>query len=620
MDKPFLNDDVFTRRLQSLEADLKRNLGALYGETERFENWYDKVLNTAYQIYLERPLALKSLDREREAAKPKWYQEKDIIGYMCYPDRFSENLPGLIDKIPYLKKLGIRYLHLLSVLRAREGDNDGGFAITDYLDINPHLGAAADLRALTEKLRENGISLCLDFVFNHSADDHEWARKARAGDPHYKDYYFFFDDQSDVDDYERLLEQVFPETAPGNFTYLGDIQKHVWTTFYPYQWDLNYSNPNVFHDMFRNLATLANWGVEIFRVDAAIYAWKEQSTHCRNLPQTHQLLRCFRALMDLVAPATALKAEAIAGARHVAKYFGGEAQARECQLAYHTPMMVGLWQSLMEEDCSKMLHMLRNLPKRPADTSWVHYIRCHDDIGWSTLCDRNGAAWGAPQEHIEALTDFYSGKAENSFSCGAQFQATHANNGSLASLIGVEQALKQEDDDALTQALDRLRLIYATLYALDGIPIIYMGDEIALLNDYDYAKEPNHQDGRWLHRPKMNWDLTSLGTKHQALAHILHSYLERLSEKRQNAELFSTNHMLDYPDCSNSALFATFRASPTARLMAISNFSAKPQSLPTGFIPKYMGTDDVIDLLTDQKFEQMDLEPYSVVWLTTSND
>jgi len=618
MDKPFLNDEVFARRLQSLEAGLKLNLSALYGETDDFENWYEQVLNTAYQAYLERPEPLKALDIKREAAAPKWYQEKDIIGYMCYPERFSGDLPALIKKIPYLKTLGIRYLHLLSVLQARAGDNDGGFAITDYLGVNSHLGTTADLRTLTEKLRENGISLCLDFVFNHSADDHQWAQKARAGHPHYKEYYFFFEEKAEVDEYEQLLDEVFPETAPGNFTYLEDIQKHVWTTFYPYQWDLNYRNPNVFHDMFKNLATLANWGVEVFRIDATIYAWKEQGTHCRNLPQTHQLLRCFRALMDLVAPATALKAEAIAGARHVAKYFGVEKRARECQLAYHTPMMVGLWQSLMEEDCSKMLHMLRNLPQRPADTSWVHYIRCHDDIGWSTLCDRNGAAWGAGQEQIKALTDFYSGKTENSFSCGTQFQATHANNGSLASLIGVEQALQQDDDDALARALGRLRLIYATLYALDGIPIIYMGDEIALLNDYDYAKEPNHKDGRWLHRPKMNWDLTSLGTRHQALAHSLHSYLQRLGKARQKAELFSTNHMLGYPDLANPALFATHRASSTNQLLALSNFSAKPQPLSKDLIANHINSDSVIDLLTQQKFDCTRMEPQSVVWLVAS--
>lgn len=620
MDQTAFKDDVFTKRLEQLEPDLKPNLQALYGDRPDFKNWYQNVLNTAYTAYKNRPDALKSLDQLREGKSPKWYQENQIIGYMCYADRFSDTLQGLIGKIPYLKSLGVRYLHLLSVLRARDGDNDGGFAITDYLDVNRHLGTSQDLRDLTDELRKNDISLCLDFVFNHSADDHEWARKARAGDPHYKDYYFFFDEKARVDAYEDLLDEVFPETAPGNFTYLEDAQQYVWTTFYPYQWDLNYSNPAVFLDMFKNLVTLANWGVEVFRIDAAIYAWKEEGTHCRNLPQTHQLLRCFRALMDLVAPATALKAEAIAGARHVAKYFGIEDGVRECQLAYHTPMMTGLWQSLMEEDCSKMLHMLQNLPKRPANTSWVHYIRCHDDIGWSTLCDRKGADWGADEEQIKKLTDFYAGKTPGSFACGEQFQSTHASNGSLASLIGVEQALADGDDGALSRALYRLRLIYATLFALDGIPIIYMGDEIALLNDYDYAQEANHEDGRWLHRPEMDWDLFNKGPRQVAFADVLKSYLQRLSGKRNATPLISADHELHYLNCSNPALFITLRAGEEEKLLVISNFSRHAQSLPRDISETYLKSGQAFDMLTDQPFQSQEILPYAVLWLKLPRD
>jgi len=626
MTTPLENETLetgFERRLRQLGTDLKDSLSVLYPDNTDLQIWYDKLVNVARRAFEERPDTLRALDESRQRSNTTWFQSEKMLGYMCYPDRFATDFRGLRAKIPYLQDLGVTYLHLLSVLKARDGDNDGGFAIEDYLSTNAKLGTIDDLETLTADMRQAGIALCLDFALNHTAQEHDWARRAAAGDEDYQNHYYFFPDRSGPDEQEPLLEQVFPATAPGNFTYVEACDKWVWTTFYPYQWDLNYHNPAVLVAMLENLLKLANKGVEIFRLDAAIYIWKELGTPCRNLPQTHALLQVFRAVVSIAAPAVALKAEAVAGARHITKYFGTDgSHKKECQLAYHNAAMAALWDSLATGDVRPAAEMLRDLPQKPGDTSWVYYARCHDDIGWGTLRDRLGANWGASEEHLNFLWRFYAGEVEGSFARGQRFQqmpgeAFAGSNGTLASLAGLEAAFEKTGDaKAIDMAVKRILLLHAVPMALDGIPLIYMGDEIALLNDYDYDTKPENQDGRWLHRGKMPSGFEASNTPQSAVADRVLAELRKLIAARKLMPILNAKNPVRYLPTGNKHVLGFCRGNDEEHFLCVANFSEKPQDIGQEFVEKVLGKhvadQNPIGHSTSPIWQ---LEPYQCRWL-----
>ncbi len=610
--------DRFEARGVRFQGDLLAALNTLYSEPVVSKVQAD-ILSLAREAFEGRSEELKALDIAREGAFSDWFQRPEMIGYMCYPDRMAGDFSGLRERIPYLQSLGVTYLHLLSVLKARPGDSDGGFAVADYLATNDNLGTIDDLEALTADFRQAGISLCLDFVFNHTAREHEWARRAMAGEKAYQDYYFMFSDRDTPDQYETMLDQVFPATAPGNFTYEEACDKWVWTTFYPYQWDLNYHNPAVLMAMLDNLFKLANRGVEVFRLDAAIYAWKEHGTHCRNLPQTHALLQVFRAAMSIVAPGVALKAEAVAGARHIAKYFGyQESEGKECQLAYHTAAMAALWDCLATEDVRPTVKLLSSLPKKPPRTSWIYYARCHDDIGWATLQDSKGADWSLPDERLNHLWRFYAGETEDSFARGEKFQAVSGeafagSNGMLASLAGLEAAVENNDNAATEIAIRRSLLMHSVPLVLDGIPLVYMGDESGLLNDYDYALEPNHHDGRWLHRPLLPTEHPTKGSPGYRILVALRTMIER----RKTMPLFHAGASLTYVETGNAAVMGVVRRREDRVLLCLANFSSQPQSVAPGLVSEIVGENvrDENPLSAPDDTHMHKLNPYQCRWL-----
>lgn len=605
------------RRVQFL-PDLYRGLCGLYDAATAREVSV-AIIAAAKRAYDARSEELKGLDSLRERTAADWFQRPEMLGYMCYPDRFAGNFSGVGRKIPYLKELGVTYLHLLSVLKARPGDSDGGFAIADYVGTNEHLGSIEDLEALTKDLRAAGISLCIDFVFNHTAREHAWARRALAGEEAYQDFYFMYPDRRLPDKFEEFLEQVFPETAPGNFTYEAACDRWVWTTFYPYQWDLNYRNPRVLLAMLENIFHLANRGVEIFRFDAAIYTWKEPGTSCRSLPQTHALLQVFRAAMQVLAPGVALKAEAVAGARHIARYFGhGESAGKQCHLAYHTAAMAALWDCLAHEDVRPAVKLLSALPTKPRSTSWVYYSRCHDDIAWGTLADAQGADWGFSAAHLERLENFYAGETQGSFARGARFQvaagaAPAGSNGTLASLGGLEAALATGNALELETAVLRVLLMHAVPLALDGVPLIYMGDERGLLNDYRYADEPDHQDGRWLHRPEMPEEAPKAGSPG---ARIL-SGVRAMVAARKALRVLHAGDTLVYVDTGNRAVLGFVRRGERGALVCLANFSNHWQRLEDPLVGVDIGGPpvDVNPLGAKGGADVSVLAPYQCRWL-----
>jgi len=485
-----------------------------------------------------RPEALFQRDLEREA-EPDWFQQPDMVGYVAYADRFAGTLAGIHDHLDYLGDLGVTYLHLMPLLKARDGENDGGYAVASYDEVEPRLGTTTDLRALATALHERRMNLCVDLVLNHTAPEHEWAVKARAGDRTYRDYYFFFPDRTMPDRYERTLREVFPTFAPGNFTWLPDAQQWVWTTFHEFQWDLDWSNPDVFAEMISVMLHLADLGVDALRLDAVPFMWKREGTDCENLPEVHELLRTLRAVMAAAAPATIFKAEAIVPPDQLTPYVGaGDPPQHECELAYHNQLMVLLWSSLATGEARLMTNSLQRVAAIPTHASWVTYVRCHDDIGWAITDEAAARTGWNGFDHRNFLNQFYSGAFPTSFARGEVFQFNPETgdgriSGSAASLCGIEMALAAGDTGHLDLACKRLELLYATVAAFGGIPLIYMGDELGLLNDHSYLDDPAHaDDNRWVHRPVMSWPVAARRTDRTTLEARLFGVVRSLMADR----------------------------------------------------------------------------------------
>ncbi|WP_369915712.1 alpha-amylase family glycosyl hydrolase [Xanthomonas sp. NCPPB 3005] len=551
-------------------------LQALYGDHPDYAQWLPRWLDAVAATIRARPPALAELDAARA---PDWFGDPSMLGYSAYADRFAGTLAGVGERVPYLQELGVRYLHLLPFLRMREGDNDGGFAVSDYGQVEPRLGDNADLIALTTRLREAGISLCADFVLNHTADDHPWALAAKRGDARYLDYYHHFADRHLPDRYERTLGEVFPHTAPGNFTWVEDAHAWLWTTFYPYQWDLDWSNPAVFGEMALALLQLANLGVEVFRLDSTAYLWKREGSDCMNQPEAHTILQALRALTDIAAPAVLLKAEAIVPMAQLPPYFGeGDARGHECQLAYHSTLMAAAWVALAEQRGDIVQGAIAQTPALPPACAWLSYVRCHDDIGWNVLRhEADGGDGGAPFDLAQAAR-FFAGGVPGSYARGEAFQSSgdgvHGSNGMSAALVGIEAALADGDADALELGIRRLLLLYAVALAMPGIPLLYMGDELALGNDASYRNDLlRRHEGRWLHRPVMDWERAARRDDQGSLPGQVYTRLRRLIAARAATTALAAGQPLRALPLGNSALLGIARG---ADFVAAYNFSAQP--------------------------------------------
>lgn len=608
------------RRWDAHGAHLIATFASLYADAPRFEAALQRLLAGMAACTDARPDALRALDDARERS-PDWFLAQDMIGYTAYADRFGVDLRGVAERVPYLQRLGIRYLHLLPFLHAREGDNDGGFAVRDYDAVEPSLGTDDDLDALTAVLRNAGISLCADLVLNHTADDHRWALAAMRGDPHYRAYYHLFPDRALADAHERDLHQVFPQTAPGNFTYVPTLG-WVWTTFYGYQWDLNWSNPDVFVEMALTMLRLANRGIEAFRLDSTAYLWKRLGTDCMNQPEAHAILQALRAVVDIVAPGVLLKAEAIVPARELPPYFGlrnGNAADRECHLAYHSTLMAALWVALAEQRGDLLADVIANTPTLPNANGWLTYLRCHDDIGWNVLREEAcGSESHAPFD-LARIARFYAGDTDDSFARGRSFQSAggdhvHGTNGMASALAGIVDAQARGDTDALALAEQRLLLLYGIVFATAGLPALYMGDEIALGNDEAYIDDPlRAAEGRWLHRPKMDWaTVDGLDARHDTTAaRINHSLRRMIAARRATPDLRGDAPMRAI-EFSDPALLGIARGND---FIALCNLSAQPVGTTR---PVELAGTRWRDLLSDDQTAAdfpIALAPYALRWL-----
>jgi amylosucrase len=616
--------EIFRLRFEQHLPDVLRPLKMLYGDRPDFDIWLAKFLDIVARSYAQRPAELRLLDLAR-VSEPDWFQQPNMIGYVCYVDRFAGDLASVQQKIPYLQELGVTYLHLMPLLKTRPGPNDGGYAVMDYRQIEEKLGTMADLANLAARLRESGISLVIDLVCNHTAKEHAWAQQALAGDLDYQNYYLTFPDRNLPDQYELTLREIFPDFASGNFTYYPEIERWVWTTFHEYQWDLNYANPAVFAEMLDALLFLANQGVEVLRLDAVAFMWKRLGSDSENQPEAHAILQAFRALSRLAAPGLLLKAEAIVPPPQLVPYLGrGPATNKECEIAYHNVFMVMLWSSLAEGKVALMTQALQHMPAIPSGTAWTTYVRCHDDIGWA-VTEEDAAAVGLNGFlHRAFLSDFYSGRFPDTFARGATFQFNPKTgdrriSGSLASLAGLESALEAEDEILIDLAIGRILLLHNMILAFGGIPLLYMGDEIGLLNDSTYLDDEDLTgDNRWMHRPAMDWYLAEHRVDVETVSGRIFQGLTRLVRARKRTASLHAQAPVFPVWTHNEQVFGLLRESPRGRLLALANFSRTEQAISPHRLME-MGFDgpliNQIDGRSIAIWPELRLAPYEAVWL-----
>ena len=540
---------------------------------------YDYFTEMLYRMWEQRSEKLKILDRAREEC-PGWYKGHDLVGMLMYVNAFAGNLKGVREKLDYIAESGVNYLHLMPLLESPEGRSDGGYAVSDFRKVQPELGTMEDLTALTEECHERGIAVCLDFVMNHTSEDHEWARRARAGDPECQRRYFFYDDWTIPNAFEQTVPQVFPTTAPGNFTWCEGAGKVVMTTFYPYQWDLNYANPVVFNDMTENMLYLCNHGVDVIRLDAVPYIWKALGTTCRNLPQVHSLVRLMRMVCEIVCPGTLLLGEVVMEPSKVVPYFG-TVEKPECHLLYNVTTMATIWHTVATRDVRLLTHQLRQVFSLPHDYTFLNYLRCHDDIGWGL--DYDFLLQFAQKEipHKKFLNDYLTGKWPDSTARGELYNDDPRLGdarlcGTTASLCGIETARESGDRTAMEEAIRLDIMLHAFIFTLSGVPVLYSGDEIAQENDNAYHKDPlKRDDSRYLHRGNFDWRKAAMRTKEGTPENSVFTAVCRLEAIRAAHAAFDTEADTWILDTGNDHILGIGRYYRGEQILALFNFGCE---------------------------------------------
>ncbi len=532
---------IYKERFERHFDELRWLYMELYDNSSMFAELCDKMEG----FYKERGKDLKALDEKREK-QPDWYKQNDMLGMMFYIDNFAGNMKGVKSKLDYIEKCNVNYIHLMPFLETPKGRSDGGYAVSDFRKVQENLGTMEDLEKLTDACHKKGINVCMDFVMNHTSEDHEWAKKARQGDGEYMSRYFFFDNSYIPSLYEKTVPQVFPTTAPGNFTYLQEEGHFVMTTFYPYQWDLNYKNPRVFNEMMYNFLYLANKGIDIIRIDAVPYIWKELNTSCRNLSQVHTIVRMMRMIGEIVCPGILLLGEVVMEPEKVVPYFG-TVEKPECHMLYNVTTMATTWHTVATRDVrllKKQLDIVNSLPK---DYVFLNYLRCHDDIGWGLDYGTLMTEGIGERFHKKYLNDYFQGYDGNSNSRGELYNADPVTGdarfcGTTASMCGVEKAGFENDEAAMEKAIQMDVMLHAYMFMQSGIPVLYSGDEIGQVNDYTYKEDPDKApDSRYIHRGAMNWELAgNISKKDTVEAKIFHS-LEQLEQLRKKEKVFVSN-------------------------------------------------------------------------------
>ena len=609
--------DVFEIRFQNHFDELKW----LYMELYDNEDMFDELCDSMRRFYRERNKDLKVLDLEREA-EPDWYKKNDMLGMMFYIDNFAGNMKGVQSKLDYLEKCSVNYIHLMPFLDTVEGRSDGGYAVADFRKVQEKLGTMEDLENLTEACHQKKISVCMDFVMNHTSEDHEWAKKARQGDKEYQSRYFFFDDFSVPEIYERTVPQVFPTTAPGNFTWLPDAGKFVMTTFYPYQWDLNYRNPRVFNEMMYNFLFFANKEIDIIRIDAVPYIWKELYTQCRNLPQVHTIVRMMRMIGEIVCPGILLLGEVVMEPEKVVPYFG-TVEKPECHMLYNVTTMATTWHTVATRDVRLLKQQLDIVNSLPKEYVFLNYLRCHDDIGWGL--DYASLMWEGIGErsHKQYLNDYFQGYAGASNSRGVLYNADPVTGdarfcGTTASMCGIEKAEYERDEAALEKAIRFDITLHAYMFMQSGIPVLYSGDEIGQLNDYGYKENPyKAEDSRYIHRGAMDWNAAAGIEDSTTVQSKIFRQLCQLERIRKSEKAFMASADTWTIETWDSSVLCIGRYYEGEKIIGLFNFSEYDK---TAWINETDGT--YVDMISGRsmKASGVNIPAYGFYYLKKENE
>lgn len=623
--KKNLNFNLFYARLGLHFEDIFKKFQRLYGDRVDFQNQLKMLVKALMKLYTDRPEELKKLDVERET-NPGWYMSQEWVGTMLYVDRYAKNLKGFKGKIDYLKELGVNYVHLMPLLKSPKGENDGGYAVSDYKSVDRRFGSMKDIRDIASEFRKNNMLLELDLVLNHTADEHEWAEKALSGDEKYQNYYYMYSDRSIPDKFEETLPEIFPEMAPGNFTYREEIGKWIFTVFNRYQWDLNYRNPEVFIEMCKIMLNLANQGVDILRLDAVAFLWKRLGTDSQNEAEAHIILQLFKACGKIVAPGAVFKAEAIVQPIEIVKYLGeGEAAGKECEIAYNASFMVFLWDAIATKNTKLMVKGLENMPRLPKGTTWINYIRCHDDIGLG-FSDHDAFQVGYdPRMHREFLIKYFTEGHMGSHANGEKFMYNPKTGdaritGSLAALTGLEKALKWDNHHEKEKSLKKIKLMHSAIMSFGGIPLIYYGDEIATLNDYSYMDEEDKKgDNRWLNRPVMDWEKAEKRNEEGTIEKDVFTSIKRMIDVRKTMPEFHNENDYQMMGVDNMHVFSFLREREENKTLVVMNFSDEKQSIDCGILSRSGVYGELHDAYTGGSVDIEDgrivLEPYQFYWI-----
>lgn len=571
-------EKIFAQRMEKHQDELRWLYMELYGN----DAMYAELCEQIHDYYLKRSTELKKRDIKKEK-NPDWFKEKEMLGMMLYIDNFAGNLKGVEKKLAYLKECNVNCLHLMPFLDTPKGKSDGGYAVADFRKVRPDLGTMKDLARLTEKCHENGMNVCMDFVMNHTSEEHEWAKRARAGEGEYMSRYFFYDNGDIPARYEETVPQVFPTTAPGNFTWLPEIGHYVLTTFYPYQWDLNYRNPRVFNEMMYNFLFLANQGMDIIRIDAVPYIWKELGTSCRNLKEVHTIVRMMRMIAEIVCPSVILLGEVVMEPEKVVPYFG-TVEKPECHMLYNVTTMATTWNSIATRDIRLLKKQMDIVSRLPKQYTFLNYLRCHDDIGWGLDFDTM-KQWGMEEpSHKRYLNDYFTGKIADSISRGELYNDDPVTQdarfcGTTASMCGIEAAGFEGNAEKMQVAIQEDLMLHAYMLTQSGIPMLYSGDELGQVNDYSYKDDAEKaSDSRYLHRGAFLWELADKRKDLSTVQGQLFQMLNRLEQIRRQENVFSQEAEVYTYDVHNDSILGILREYKGERFIALFNFSESEQT------------------------------------------
>ncbi len=578
-------DNVFYTRFIANGEAINKLFYSIYGNNQDAPLQFNKIIETITNGYLQRSELLKKTDTDK-AAKEFWFLSNNIVGMSLYVDRFCNNLKTLPSKLTYLKELGVNFLHLMPLMESPANESDGGYAVSNFRKIDERFGTNEDFEIARNAMQNNEMYLMMDIVLNHTSHHHEWANKAKQGDEYYQDFFYTFSDKNTVNDYNNAMPQIFPESSPGSFTFNEQMQKWVMTVFHHYQWDLNFSNPNVFNAMLDTIFYYANLGVDVLRIDAPAFIWKQMGTSCQNLPQAHTLLQLIKACVQVATPGMALLGEAIVAPKEIMKYFGtNEYYGKECDVAYGATNMALQWDTLATGNTNILLASQHDILQKPYGTTWINYTRCHDDIGLGYEDEKIQQSGLNAFEHRKFIKEYYSGVHHYSSASGALFSVNPITqdariSGTLASLCGLEKAIVNNNEIEITNAINKIILLQAQSMFLGGIPMLFYGDEIGYTNDYSYLKdEGKSYDNRWMHRPIIDWKKVALRNTQNTVEQQVFAATQKIISLRKKFDVFTDNNNIEYLTPHNTHILGWVKQNEQTQVFCIFNYSNKVENL-----------------------------------------